>query len=99
MSNIEYNDDYRNIIANYDVKKNISNARITRYDKAEIISTRISQIENGAPPLIKIESDEQLNVKEIVEREYNEGVIPFIIKRKIGDDHVEYWKFRDLIRD
>lgn len=98
-SNIKYNDDYRNIMNNYDVSKNISNARITRYEKSEIMGTRVTQLANGAPPMIKIEPNEQLSIHDIVKREYNEGVIPFIIERRIGENHVEYWKFRDLIRD
>jgi DNA-directed RNA polymerase subunit K/omega len=98
-SNIKYNDDYRNIMNNYDVSKNISNARITRYEKSEIMGARITQLANGAPPMIKIEPNEQVSIRDIVSREYKEGVIPYIIERQIGKDHVEYWKFRDLIRD
>lgn len=94
-----YNDDYRNIMNNYDVSKNICNARITRYEKSDIMGTRVTQLANNAPPMIKIEPDEQLSVHDIVKREYDEGVIPFIIERRVGDNHVEYWKFRDLIRD
>lgn len=98
-SGIDYNDDYRNILTHYDKSKNISNARITRYEKSEIIGQRTTQIANGAIPMVKINPSENLSVKDIVMREYNEGKIPFIIERKIGDDLIEYWKFADLIRN
>jgi DNA-directed RNA polymerase subunit K/omega len=99
QSNIKHVDDYRNIMNSYDVSKNICNARITRYEKSEIMGARVTQLANGAPPMIKIEPDEQLTIQEIVKREYDEGVIPYIVERRIGADHIEYWKFRDLIRD
>lgn len=96
---IKYQDDYRNILANYDVKKNITNPRITRYEKSEIMGQRLTHIANGAIPMIKIDPTEQLSVKEIVAREYKEGKIPYIIERHVGDNHTEYWKFADLVRD
>jgi DNA-directed RNA polymerase subunit K/omega len=99
QSNIKHNDDYRNIMNNYDIAKNITNSRITRYEKSEIMGARITQLANGAPPMIKIEPNEQLSIHDIVKREYDQGVIPYIIERRVGDDHIEYWKFRDLIRD
>jgi DNA-directed RNA polymerase subunit K/omega len=99
QSNIKHIDDYRNIMNSYDVSKNITNARITRYEKSEIMGARITQLANGAPPMIKIEQDEHNSIHDIAKREYDEGVIPYIIERRIGVDHVEYWKFRDLIRD
>ena len=98
-SNINYVDDYRNILAEYDVSKNISNPHITRYEKSEIMAQRITQLSNGVKPLIKLDDDEKIDIREIVKREYKEGVIPFIIERDIGGGTIEYWKFRDLIRD
>ena len=98
-SNIISVDDYRNILNNYDVSKNICNARITRFEKSEIMGARVSQLANRAPPMIKIEKDEQITIAEIAKREYEQGLIPYIIRREVGEDHVEYWKFRDLIRD
>jgi DNA-directed RNA polymerase subunit K/omega len=99
QSNIKHVDDYRNIMNSYDISKNISNARITRYEKSEIMGARVTQLANGAPPLIEIKPDEQVSVRDIAQREYAEGVIPYIIERRIGANHIEYWKFRDLIRD
>jgi DNA-directed RNA polymerase subunit K/omega len=63
------------------------------------MGARVSQLANGAPAMIKIEPDEHLSIHDIVKREYIEGVIPFIVERRIGNNHIEYWKFRDLIRD
>jgi len=94
MSSTVY--DYRNI--NTDIKNNITNPMITKYEKTEIMGQRLSQLQNGAKPLIKIEENEVIDIHEIVKREYKEGMIPFIIERRVGDTHVEYWKFRDLIR-
>lgn len=100
MANIttKIHDDYRNIMASYDVSKNITNPMITKYEKSEIMGQRLSQLQYGAKPLIKIEPNDILDIHDIVLREYKEGVIPFIIERHVGDSHIEYWKFRDLIR-
>lgn len=95
--NIIYHDDHRNIMQNYDVNKNILNPMITKYEKANIIGTRTTELANGAPPMII--PDETDSIKDIVIKEYNEGLIPYIIKRYISDTYFEYWKFRDLVRN
>ena len=99
-SEVKYMDDYRNIMANYDISKYVSNKYITRYEKSEIMGQRTTQIANGAIPMIKLDPERNYTVREIVEEEYKQGVIPFIIERSYGNDKstVEYWKFSDLIR-
>lgn len=98
-SSVKFVDDHRNILANYDYTKNISNARITKYEKSEIMGQRITQLANRAVPLVELDPKKKYTIREIVEMEYKQGYIPFIIEREVGDNHIEYWKFRDLIRD
>ena len=99
ISPVVFVDDHRNILANYDYTKNISNARITKYEKSEIMGQRTTQLQNNAVPLVELDPTKKYTIRQIVEMEYQQGYIPFIIQREVGDNHVEYWKFRDLIRD
>tara|TARA_B110000967_G_C18894039_1_gene569335 strand:- start:1298 stop:2026 length:729 start_codon:yes stop_codon:yes gene_type:complete len=68
---------------------------ITKYEKTRILGERAKQISSGAIPLMHIDNtiiDSYL----IAEKEFNEKVIPFIIKRPLPSGGCEYWKLDDL---
>jgi len=50
----------------------------TRFEKARIIGARALQIARGAPPVIKTDIKDPI---EIAEQEFKEGVIPLDTKR------------------
>ncbi len=52
----------------------------TRFERARIVGARALQISAGAPPLVKVEGEEDPIV--IAEREFNASVIPLGVKRK-----------------
>jgi DNA-directed RNA polymerase subunit K len=63
--------------------------KFTKYEKARMIGARALQIAQGAPFLVKID-DEKLkeiryNPVEIAKLEYDEGVIPLEVLRKIPE--------------
>lgn len=89
-----YEDDFRNILNSYDFSKNIIDPTINKYERADILGERISQLACNAPPMVKVYEGE--NIKDIALREYHSKSIPFIIKREVGN-YFEYWRFRDLI--
>jgi len=87
------NIDYRNTIINYDCSKNKTLPKMTKYEIALVIGKRAKQIEDGANANIKVMAGK--NSIEIAEEELRQGVIPFYIKRPIGNSF-ELFKLADM---
>ena len=68
---------------------------LTKYEKAKIIGLRVTQLNKGAEPYIKLERTILDNTL-IAEKELREKKIPFIIMRPIPDGSAEYWNVADL---
>ena len=68
---------------------------LTKYEKAKIIGLRVTQLNKGAMPYIKLENAIIDNTL-IAEKELREKKIPFIIMRPIPDGTAEYWNVADL---
>ena len=85
------------VLQNYDRLKKISKSSLVlnNYDRAKIIGTRAQQIACRATPLVKV-PEYMTNVVDIAELELKERQIPFILRKKIGDEF-EYFKVEDLI--
>ena len=90
---VQYESDYRTIMANYDPSKNKSPAVLTIYEVPLLIGKRATQLAEGARPLIAVAPGN--NHIDIAEEELRQKKIPFMIKRTVGG-HVEYWKIEDL---
>ena len=68
---------------------------ITRYEKARIIGERAKQLNSGASPMIDVEPS-ILDGYLIALKEFEEKLIPFIVKRPLPNGGCEYWKLSDL---
>lgn len=68
---------------------------LTKYEKTRIIGLRITQLNEGARPLIETQN-EILDNHIIAERELHEKVLPFIIMRPLPNGKKEYWRLEDL---
>jgi len=68
---------------------------LTKYEKAKIIGLRVSQLNKGALPYIKLERNVIDNTL-VAEKELREKKIPFIIMRPIPNGTAEYWNLTDL---
>ena len=68
---------------------------ITKYEKARILGERAKQINAGAKIFIKIEKT-LIDGYLIALREYEEKMIPFIVRRPLPNGGSEYWKLHDL---
>ena len=91
---IEYQNDYREIMATYDIRTNKSNPNLSIYEAALIIGKRATQISYGAEPTVPYEltdTPEKIAIRELLEKR-----TPFIVKRRIGDK-TEYWFIKDMI--
>ncbi len=94
---VETYNDAHEVLKNYDTlkKTNKSLPKLSRYEEAKIIGLRAQQLALGAKPCVDPDIHTQ-SVVEIAEKELQERKIPFIIKRKIGNE-IEYWKMDDIV--
>lgn len=68
---------------------------LSKYEKTKIIGIRVSQLNKGATPYIKLKS-KILDNSLIAEKELFEKRLPFIIRRPIPNGNFEYWNVNDL---
>ena len=89
-------EDSKYFYENYEVQKknNKSSPILNKYEKTKIIFERIQLIELGAKPFIQ-NPEKYDSIYDIVIEELTSRKIPFIIKRKVGNE-LEYWKLEDL---
>lgn len=67
-------------------EKIIGPSKLTRFERARIISARALQISMGAPPLIMTTKTSPL---EVAEEELKAGVLPITIRRRLPDGHYQ----------
>ncbi len=70
--------------------------KLTKYERTTVVGARAQQLANGAKPFVKVDKKD-CDVTYIAIKELNENKLPFIIKRKITENKVEYWRLSDLI--
>ena len=70
--------------------------KLSKYERTTVIGTRAQQLANGAKPLVKVDKKD-CDVTYIATQELMENKLPFIIKRKITENKVEYWRLSELI--
>jgi len=63
---------------------------LTRFERARIVGARSLQITMGAPALVKVPS--KINdVREIVNKEIEKGVLPLTVLRRLPDGSTHYF--------
>lgn len=93
INDADYVNDYRQIINDYNINNNKSEAVLTDYEYSLIVGKRATQIAYGAEPLIDITKD--MDYIQIAEEEVKQKKVPFMIRRTVGSN-IEYWKIEDL---
>ena len=81
----------------YANKNRVTSPFITKFEKTRVLGTRATQIEGGAKTLLS--KDKVRNIRfatDIAEIEYEEKLIPFIIRRYLPDGQYEDWKLTDF---
>ena len=68
---------------------------LTKFEKAKILGLRVSQLNNGAEPFVKV-NENIIDNFIIAERELDAKQLPFIVSRPIPSGKTEYWKLEDL---
>ena len=70
---------------------------LTKYEKSRILGIRISQLNDGAHPFVKLkDGDTMIDKHVIAEKELREKSLPFIITRPLPNGKKEYWRLQDL---
>jgi DNA-directed RNA polymerase I, II, and III subunit RPABC2 len=87
--------DYSDIMANYDPKKNKTKNILSKYEKVKILGVRTEQLQRGAEPLIKWEGE--FDPRRIAKEELAQRKTPFMIRRKLPDGTLEYFRLEDMI--
>tara|TARA_X000001036_G_C20673788_1_gene803395 strand:+ start:1545 stop:2249 length:705 start_codon:yes stop_codon:yes gene_type:complete len=68
---------------------------MSKYEYTNLIGVRSKQLGNGAPALIDI-PDGVIENFIIAEIELKQKVLPFVVKRPLGNGGCEYWRISDL---
>ena len=68
---------------------------LTRYEIANILGNRATQLESGATPFVEVK-DNIIDSYLIAMSEFKQKKIPYIIRRPLPNGGSEYWKFSDL---
>jgi DNA-directed RNA polymerase I, II, and III subunit RPABC2 len=95
-ANVEYQEDYRQIMLAYDTTPRVTDPMMTVFEKSLIIGKRATAIAYGAEPLIDVPA-RMVNVVEIAEEELRQKKTPYIVRRDLGNGKYEFWKIRDMI--
>ena len=96
MDIINIDEDINSLMKNYikHKKKYKTNPQLTKYERTRVSSERASQINSGSTILIS-NPERFNNAYLIASEELIQNKIPFIIKRRYGNNY-EYWKLGDL---
>ena len=68
---------------------------VTKYERARILGNRSKQINYGADVFVDV-PENIIDGYTIAEMEFNDKLIPYIIRRPLPSGGSEYWKFSDL---
>ena len=68
---------------------------ITKYEKTKLLGERAKQINAGAQPTVKVD-DNIIDGYLIALKEYEQKLIPMIIRRPLPNGGCEYWRMADL---
>lgn len=68
---------------------------LTKYERARVLGLRISQLNEGARPFVRLQHKIMDN-HIIAEKELIEKKLPFIVMRPMPNGKKEYWRLEDL---
>ena len=108
MGNRRQVDDYGSIVSNYDPSKNSTNPLMTKYELNQILSLRMLHISMGMPIFLTSEEvkatmgsdtinlQSNIELRKIAVHELLAGKLPYIVRRFLPNQKVEYWRLRDM---
>lgn len=81
-------------------EKNLSRPFLTKYEFNQIIGLRTMHLSKGAVPLVDLPEDftikSNMDLRQVALQEIKESKLPYIVKRKMPNGKLEYWRLVDL---
>lgn len=78
----------------------ISRAFLTKYEFDQVIGLRTMHLSKNAIPLVDMPEGfhikSNMDLRQIALKEITEDKLPYIIKRKMPNGKIEYWRLSDL---
>ena len=93
-SKLILSDDNVDLYKKYDIKNNISEPILTKYEYTKILGQRLSQLNNGYNSFVTREG--HIDNTSIAEEEIKKKLLPIIIRRPLWSGASEYWMLEDL---
>jgi DNA-directed RNA polymerase I, II, and III subunit RPABC2 len=69
---------------------------LSKFELTKIIGLRVTQLNKGAEPFVKLQTKNILDNSLVAEKELKEKKLPFIIMRPLPNGRCEYWNVNDL---
>ncbi len=69
---------------------------LSKFELTKIIGLRVTQLNKGAEPYVKIQTKNILDNSLVADKELREKKLPFIIMRPLPNGKCEYWNVNDL---
>ena len=73
---------------------------MTKYEFNQMISLRVTHLANGAIPFVQMPEDmkvvSNMELRRIALMELREGKLPYLVKRTMPNNKIEYWKIKDM---
>ena len=88
-------DDISDITKLYDIKKNIKNNKMNKYQYTSVLGIRATQIALGSQPKIEI-TDDMKSAEQVAEEELRQRKTPFFIAKEINKQHIDLWRIEDM---
>ena len=96
MNSSEFSSFYE-VENDYEPEKNKSSKIMTIYEKTNLIGLRLEQLAMGSPSLLNGETLNKCNnIHEVAEKELELKVLPYMIRRNLGNNTKEVWRIKDM---
>ena len=93
INEIDSNQFYKNY---KEMKKTYKTSKyLSKYEKTRIISERVQQLANGSTSYLK-NPESYSSIYDIAIAELNQKKLPFILKRIVSSEIIEFWKLEEL---
>ena len=92
--------EFEQLVEKYDITTHVTPRFLTKFEHILVKGTRLEQLYHGAPSMLSPEDFAKMtSYEDIVEKEMENGTLPFIILRTLPNGEREIWRFEDLLED
>jgi DNA-directed RNA polymerase I, II, and III subunit RPABC2 len=91
------------VLENYNPSKNVTKNVLSLYEKTSMLSIRMEQLANGAPTYVDTKAPEYAELRgnnllrKISEKELFDRKIPLMVRRRLPNGQIEYWRLEDML--